>query len=60
MTQRRQDSSIFSQWTFSYLNPLLLMGKSRELTAADFAPIETADGSMLLAQKIMAEWLLPT
>jgi len=55
MTHRRQDSSIFSQWTFSYLNPLLLMGKSRELTAADFAPIETADGSMLLAQKIMAE-----
>ena len=55
MTHRRQDSSIFSQWTFSYLNPLLLMGKSRELTASDFGPIETADGSMLLAQKIMAE-----
>ncbi|KAJ1548173.1 hypothetical protein HK405_004064 [Cladochytrium tenue] len=36
----RQNSSLYSQWTFSYMNPLIYLGAKRLLYPDDYLPLE--------------------
>ncbi|KAJ3276362.1 Multidrug resistance-associated protein 4 [Terramyces sp. JEL0728] len=54
--KRRQDSNIFSRWTFSYLNPIIHRGLKRELVEGDYQNVEDADNCEYLSQKFLNEW----
>jgi hypothetical protein len=53
---RRQDTSFYHRWTFSYFNYLLWRGKKRDLVKEDFSPIEDDDKAEQMADDISREW----
>ncbi|KAJ3322905.1 Multidrug resistance-associated protein 4 [Boothiomyces sp. JEL0866] len=54
--KRRQDSNIFSKWTFSYLNPIIHRGLKRELVEGDYQSVEDDDNCEYLSQRFLGEW----
>ncbi|KAJ3313911.1 Multidrug resistance-associated protein 4 [Boothiomyces sp. JEL0838] len=54
--KRRQDSNIFSRWTFSYLNPIIHRGLKRELVEGDYQNVEDDDNCEYLSQRFLDEW----
>lgn len=54
--KRRQDSNIFSRWTFSYYNELALRGTKKQLESDDFPKIEDIDECEKLASEITDEF----
>ncbi|KAJ2998212.1 hypothetical protein HDV02_004714 [Globomyces sp. JEL0801] len=53
---RRQDSSWYSQGTYSYITELLNRGYKRELSILDYPAVESNDEAQLLAGKILDDW----
>lgn len=56
--RRRQDTSWFSQWTYSYFWDMLQLGAHRELSKDDFPNVEDFDKGQDMANEILNEWQL--
>lgn len=51
-----KSSGIFSRLTFSWLNPLLKVGKLKPLSLSDIPSLDSEDGALVAYQKFAKEW----
>ncbi|KAH7651237.1 Xenobiotic-transporting ATPase protein [Dioscorea alata] len=51
-----KNSGIFSRLTFSWLNPLLKVGKLKPLSLNDIPSLDSEDGALVAYQKFAKEW----
>ncbi|XP_039118927.1 ABC transporter C family member 8-like [Dioscorea cayenensis subsp. rotundata] len=49
-------SGVFSRLTFSWLNPLLKVGKLKPLSLTDIPSLDSEDGALVAYQKFAKEW----
>ncbi|KAI9335963.1 P-loop containing nucleoside triphosphate hydrolase protein [Obelidium mucronatum] len=58
LPKRRQESSFYNQWSFSYMNSVIYKGLKNTLNPTDYPPLEDEDNAESVSTALLTAWKL--